>query len=250
VPTALVTGGARRIGRSIVERLAAEGFAVAIHCNWSVEEGETLALTIRESGGRAAVVQGELAEPEAAPRIVEAVNRALGTVDLLVNNASVFEADEATSVTLASWERHLAVNLRSPVFLAREFAAQLPADREGCIVNILDQRVLKPTPQFLSYGLSKAGLLSATQILAQALAPRIRVNAVGPGPTLKSGRQDPADFEKQNAAVLLGHGPEPEEIAEAVLYLARARSVTGQMIAVDGGQHLAWETPDVAGISE
>lgn len=250
MPTALVTGGARRIGRSIVERLANEGFGVAIHCNRSAEEGEALAHAIEARGGRAAVVQGDLAEADAASRIVDAANRALGIVDLLVNNASVFEPDDAISLTLESWERHLAVNLRSPVFLAQRFAAQLPPERDGCIVNIVDQRVLKPTPQFFSYGVTKAALFSATEILAQGLAPRIRVNAVGPGPTLKSVRQDPAHFEKQSGAVLLGHGPAPDEIAEAVLYLARARSVTGQMIAVDGGQHLAWETPDVAGITE
>jgi NAD(P)-dependent dehydrogenase (short-subunit alcohol dehydrogenase family) len=250
MPTALVTGGARRIGRSIVERLAQEGFGVAIHCNRSREEGEALARGIEARGGRAAVVQGELAEADAASRIVDAANRALGVVDLLVNNASIFEPDDAISLTLDSWERHVAVNLHSPVFLAHAFAAQLPPERDGCIVNIVDQRVLKPTPQFFSYGVTKAALFSATEILAQALAPRIRVNAVGPGPTLMSARQDPAHFEKQSAAVLLGHGPEPEEIAEAVLYLARARSVTGQMIAVDGGQHLAWETPDLAGITE
>jgi NAD(P)-dependent dehydrogenase (short-subunit alcohol dehydrogenase family) len=250
MPTALVTGGARRIGRSIVERLAREGFGVAIHCYRSREEAEALAQAIEARGGRAAAVQGDLGGADAASRVVDAANRALGILDLLVNNASMFEPDGAMSLTLESLERHVAVNLRSPVFLARAFAGQLPPEREGCIVNIVDQRVLKPTPQFFSYGVTKAALFSATQILAQALAPRIRVNAVGPGPTLKSARQDPAHFEKQSAAVLLGRGPAPDEIAEAVLYLARARSVTGQMIAVDGGQHLAWETPDLAGIRE
>src|SRR5215203_3942188 len=144
MPTALVTGGAQRIGRSIVERLAGAGFGVAIHCNRSVEEGERLARDLRQKGAGAAVVQGELGEPDAASRVMAAANAALGPVDLLVNSASIFGEDEIASLTLESWDRHFAVNLRSPVFLIRDFAAQLPADRDGSVVNILDQRVLKP----------------------------------------------------------------------------------------------------------
>jgi len=247
---ALVTGGAKRIGRVIVERLVREGCGVAIHCNRSHAEAEALAARIRGEGGRAAVVRANLSDPEATGRVVEAATEALGPLDLLVNSASEFLADEALALDPATWERHFSVNLRAPAFLARDFAWQLPPDREGAIVNIVDQRVWKLTPQFFSYTLTKAALFTATQTLAQALAPRIRVNAVGPGPTMQGARQDAADFAKQSSAVLLGRGPAPEEIAEAVLYLARARSVTGQMIAVDGGQHLAWETADVVGCSE
>ena len=144
----------------------------------------------------------------------------------------------------------LRVNLRAPAFLARDLARQLPEGAEGCVVNIIDQRVWKLTPQFFSYTLTKSALHTATKTMAQALAPRIRVNAIGPGPTLMGARQEEEDFAKQNAAVLLGRGPSPDEIADAVIFLARAKSVTGQMIAVDGGQHLAWETPDVAGLKE
>jgi NAD(P)-dependent dehydrogenase (short-subunit alcohol dehydrogenase family) len=246
--TALVTGAAKRIGRVIAGRLAREGYAVAIHCHCSSEAAEAVAASIRSAGGRATVVQADLAEAGAA-QIVGAARAALGPLTLLVNNASEFEPDSIESLSLDRWERHFAVNLRAPAFLARDFAAQLPADRHGCIVNVVDQRVLKPNPQFFSYTLTKAALFTATRTLAQALAPRIRVNAVGPGPTLASARQDADAFARQSAALPLGRGPTPEEIADAVLFLARARSVTGQMIAVDGGQHLAWETPDI-GVTE
>ncbi|MDF2972413.1 MAG: short chain dehydrogenase [Microvirga sp.] len=247
---ALVTGGAQRIGLRIVERLAAEGYAVAIHCRRSADEAERSADRIRRSGGEAAVVQGDLADAATVERLVPEAVRALGPLTLLVNNASEFEPDEVETLTQERWDRHLAVNLRAPAFLARDFAHQLPAEGQGCIVNIVDQRVWKLTPQFFSYTLTKAALFTATQTMAQALAPRIRVNAIGPGPTLSNVRQGDEDFDKQSSAVLLGHGGTPDEIADAVLYLAKAGSVTGQMIAVDGGQHLAWETPDVAGIRE
>lgn len=247
---ALVTGAAKRIGRTIAERLGREGYAVAVHCHRSRGEAEAVAASIQAAGGRAAVVQADLADADAVAGLVETAQAALGPLTLLVNNASEFEPDTVETIGLDRWERHFAVNLRAPAFLARDFAARLPAGRDGCIVNIVDQRVLKPTPQFFSYTLTKAALFAATRTLAQALAPRIRVNAVGPGPTLASPRQDLEAFARQSAAVPLGHGATPDEIADAVLFLARAKSVTGQMIAVDGGQHLAWETPDVAGVME
>jgi NAD(P)-dependent dehydrogenase (short-subunit alcohol dehydrogenase family) len=247
---ALVTGGARRIGCRIVERLASEGYAVAIHCDRSVQAAEDLAARIRSEGGAAAVVSADLADAAEVGGLVEAAACVLGPLTLLVNNASEFEADEVESLSEVRWDRHFAVNLRAPAFLSRDFARQLPDDQDGCIINIIDQRVWKPTPQFFSYTLTKSALFSATRTMAQALAPRIRVNAVGPGPTLANERQEDEDFAKQSSAVLLGRAVTPDEIADAVIYLARARSVTGQMIAVDGGQHLAWETPDVAGIKE
>lgn len=247
---ALVTGGAKRIGRSIVDRLAAEGYAVAIHCRRSVHEAETAAERIRARGGRVALLRADLADQAEVDGLVEAAERQLGPVTLLVNSASEFEPDEAGTLSKERWDRHFAVNLRAPVFLAQDVARRLPEGADGCIVNIVDQRVWKLTPQFFSYTLAKAALYTATRTLAQALAPHVRVNAVGPGPTLMGARQEEEDFAKQSAAVLLGRGPSPEEIADAVVYLARARSVTGQMIAVDGGQHLAWETSDVVGLRE
>jgi NAD(P)-dependent dehydrogenase (short-subunit alcohol dehydrogenase family) len=247
---ALVTGAGKRIGRVIAECLARDGYAVAIHYGRSRDAAEAVVASIQAAGGHAAMIQADLADAEAVDGIIRAAQAALGPLTLLVNNASEFEPDAVETLDLDRWERHFAVNLRAPAFLARDFAAQLPADRHGCIVNIVDQRVLKPNPQFFSYTLTKSALFTATRILAQALAPRIRVNAVGPGPTLASSRQDSEAFARQSDTVPLGHGATPEEIAKAVLFLARARSVTGQMIAVDGGQHLAWETPDVVGVTE
>jgi NAD(P)-dependent dehydrogenase (short-subunit alcohol dehydrogenase family) len=248
--TALVTGGSKRIGRRIVERLAREGYALAIHCRRSATEAEELAESIRRAGGLAAVVRADLAEQREVDGLLAAAEAQLGPVSLLVNNASEFEHDEVATLTQERWDRHFAVNLRTPVFLARDLAARLPPGASGCVVNIADQRVWKLTPQFFSYTLTKAALFTATQTMAQALAPRIRVNAVGPGPTLQGARQEEGDFARQSRAVLLGRGPDPEEIADAVVYLAGAASVTGQMIAVDGGQHLAWETADVVGVKE
>ena len=219
--TALVTGGARRIGEAIVKRLAAEGWAVAIHCHRSGYEAKALARAIQAAGGRAAIIEADLADAAAVSSIIAQAGAALGPVTLLVNNASVFEPDDIYSLEETVWERHLGVNLRAPVFLARDFAAQLPDGVDGAIVNVIDQRVWKPTPHFLSYTLSKSALFTATQTMAQALAPRIRVNAVGPGPTLASSRQRRDDFARQGASVPLGQGPNREEIAEAVLFWRR-----------------------------
>jgi NAD(P)-dependent dehydrogenase (short-subunit alcohol dehydrogenase family) len=247
---ALVTGGARRIGRAIVEDLAKNGFAVAIHCRSSVGDASELAARINAEGGRAAVVSADLADLDAALALPARAAEALGPLTLLVNNASIFEADGIGELDAERFQRQLAVNLSAPVMLADAFAAQLPAGREGLVVNMVDQRAWKTTPHFLSYQLSKSGLLTATRTLAQALAPRIRVNAIGPGPTLPSPRQDPADFQKQAEAILLKHGPELGEFGRTIRYLYETRSITGQMIALDGGQHLAWETPDIVGINE
>ncbi|MCS0493810.1 SDR family oxidoreductase [Ancylobacter sp. MQZ15Z-1] len=243
-PVALVTGGAVRIGRTICLALARAGYDVAVHVRHEGEAGDAARAAIEAEGARAVVLAAELTDPEAMARLVPAAVEALGPVSLLVNNASEFQPDGVGDLDLARWERHFAANLRAPVFLAEAFARALPPDRHGAVVNIIDQRVLKPTPNYLSYSLAKNGLWSATRMLAQALAPRIRVNGIGPGPTLASVHQDGEDFARQCAALPLGRGPAPEEIAEAVLFLARARSITGQMIAVDGGQHLAWRTPD------
>ena len=247
---ALVTGGARRIGRAIVEDLAKNGFAVAIHCRSSVDVAEALADDVRKQGGRATVVTADLADLDAARALPAKAAAALGPLTLLVNNASIFEADGIGSLEAERFQRQMTVNLAAPVFLADAFAAQLPADRDGLVVNMIDQRAWKTTPHFVSYQLSKSGLLTATRTLAQALAPRIRVNAIGPGPTLPSPRQDPAEFRKQAEAVPLRHGPDLCEFGRTIRYLYETRSITGQMIALDGGQHLAWETPDVVGINE
>ncbi|QDB99361.1 SDR family oxidoreductase [Mesorhizobium sp. 8] len=248
--TALVTGGARRIGRAIVEDLAAHGFAVAIHSNASAVEAEQLADSINHAGGRAAALVADLTDMAATDGLVAAAEAALGPVTLLVNNASVFTDDSVQDFDWSGWDRHFALHVKAPALLARRFAEALPADREGLIVNIVDQRVWRLTPRYFSYTLSKAALWTATQTMAQALAPRIRVNAIGPGPTLKNTRQENADFAAQVDGLILKHGPELAEFGATIRYLWEARSATGQMIALDGGQHLAWQTPDVTGMME
>jgi len=245
---ALVTGGAKRIGRAISLVLARSGYSVAIHCNRSRDDALSLEAEIKAGGGRAAILVADLADTAAAARLVPDAIQALGPLTLLVNNASIFEDDSIGTLDLKNWERQFAINLATPVFLAQAFAAQAPSG--SAIVNMLDQRVLKTTPQFFSYALTKSALYDATRTLAQALAPRIRVNGVAPGPTLPSSRQTTEDFARQSANMPLGSGATPEEIAEAVLFLARARSVTGTILPVDGGQHIAWETPDMRDLRE
>jgi NAD(P)-dependent dehydrogenase (short-subunit alcohol dehydrogenase family) len=171
--------------------------------------------------------------------LVPAAAAAVGRLSLLVNNAAEFEPDEIGQLDRDRFDRHFAVNLRAPLFLAQAFAAQAAAG--GAIVNLLDQRVLRPTPRFLTYGLTKSALHAATTTLAQALAPRLRVNAVAPGPTLPNPRQNAEAFARYGAAMPLGHGPTPEEVADAVLFLARAKNITGETVAVDGGQHIGWK---------
>ena len=247
---ALVTGGAQRIGRAIALALGRRGYAVAVHARRSRAAAETVAAEIVAAGGRAAVVEANLAEHDAVLGLVPAAAAAVGPLTLLVNNASEFEADEIGHLDRTRFDRHFAVNLRAPVFLAEAFAAQSPEGADAAIINLLDQRVLKPTPRFFSYALTKSALHVATTTLAQALAPRIRVNAVAPGPTLPSPRQDAEAFARQVHAVPLERGPSPQDIADAVLYLAGAHGVTGVTIPVDGGQHLAWRTADADGIEE
>lgn len=241
---ALVTGGAVRIGRAVTRALAAAGYDVAIHMRSERAECDEALAEVEASGGKAVVLYAELSDPADVARLVPEATAALGPVRLLVNNASEFHPDAIGDLDVARWDRHLAVNLRAPVFLAEALANALPSGIGGAVVNIIDQRVLKPTPNYLSYAVAKSALWSATRMLAQGLAPRVRVNAVAPGPTLRSVNQSFEDFARQHAAVALGRGPSPEEIGGAVVFLAEAPSVTGQMLAVDGGQHLAWETED------
>ncbi|MCP1337433.1 SDR family oxidoreductase [Futiania mangrovi] len=248
---ALVTGAGVRIGRTIAEALGRDGFAVAVHYRGSADAAEDTAAAIRASGGRAATVQGDLGDPADVDTLVARAAEALGTpLTCLVNNASVFEDDRAGTVTRETWTLHMDANLYAPLMLAQAFAAQLPETAEGNIVNIIDQRVWALTPKFLSYTLSKAGLWTLTQTLAQALSPRIRVNGIGPGPTLRNARQSEEDFAAQVEGVLLKRATDPEEIANAVRFLIATPSLTGQMLALDGGQHLGWETPDVKDVTE
>jgi NAD(P)-dependent dehydrogenase (short-subunit alcohol dehydrogenase family) len=244
----LITGAAKRLGRAIALHLGEAGWSVAVHYNSSEADAVETVAKLHEMGVHAAAINADLSMEDDTQRLIERAKESVGPLSALVNNASVFENDSIATMTRASWDKHIETNLRAPLVLAQNFAEQLPEGVEGAIVNLLDQRMLKPTPQFLSYGVSKAGLHWLTVTLAQALAPRIRVNAVAPGPTLKNDRQSEAHFKKQQASTILGRGAAPEDVAAATRYLLEASAVTGQTIAVDGGQHLAWRTADVSGV--
>ncbi|MEL6746193.1 MAG: SDR family oxidoreductase [Pseudomonadota bacterium] len=253
----LITGSGQRVGAHLARHFAAKGWAIGLHHNRSSAAAQAILDEIKAGGGTGALVAGDLSDLAATQAIIPAATRALGPVTCLVNNASLFIDDRVEAFDAALWDQHIAINLRAPAVLASAFAAQLEAPgahsddhagAAGLIVNIIDQRVLKPTPHFFSYGVSKAGLWAATRTMAQALAPRIRVNAIGPGPVLQSIHQTPEQFAAQCAATLLKRGTNPEEIAQAIGYMLTAPAMTGQMVTLDGGQHLAWQTPDVVGV--
>lgn len=248
--TVLITGAAQRIGRAIALDFAGRGWRVGIHFNASASQAASLAREIGEAGGRAAILKADLASAADVSGLIPACATALGPPACLVNNASLFLYDTIATLDAGQWDRHLAVNLKAPALLAQAFAAVLPATACGNIVNIIDQRVWKPTPHFFSYSVAKAGLWWMTQTLAQALAPRIRVNAIGPGPVLANAHQTPEQFARQRTATPLGRGSTAEEIAAAIRFILDAPAMTGQMIALDGGQHLAWQTPDVTGVAD
>ena len=240
---ALVTGGGRRIGRACALALAEAGYAVAVHYHRSGKAAEGVAASIREAGGNAIALAADLADEDAVTALLPRAAAALGPIGVLVNNASVFEHDTSDTVTRQGWDAHLSVNLRAPFVLIQEFARHLSADASGNIVNLLDERVWNLTPYFVSYTASKAGLWTLTQTMALALAPRIRVNGIGPGPTLPSRRQSHEQFLQQCHAMPLQRGTSPEEIAAALRFILNAPAMTGQMIALDGGQHLGWAQP-------
>jgi NAD(P)-dependent dehydrogenase (short-subunit alcohol dehydrogenase family) len=240
---ALVTGAGKRIGRAIALGLAADGWAVAVHHRGARDEAEAVVREIAAGGGRAVAIAADLASEAEVKTLLPRAVAALGPLGCLVNNAAVFENDVALSATRQSWDLHLETNLRAPFVLMQEFARQLPAAAEGAVINMLDERVWSLTPYFVSYTVSKAALWALTQSMALALAPRIRVNGIGPGPTLPSPRQSAERFRRQSEAMPLKRGTSPEEIAAAVRFILAAPALTGQMIALDGGQHLGWAQP-------
>ena len=243
---ALVTGAGARLGKAMAEALGADGWDVAVHFSRTKDGAEHTAQNIKAMGQNAAAVQADLSvETETASLVANASKALQQPITLLVNSASTFFDDTARDHKRSDWDRHMDVNLRAPILLAQSFANALPTDTKGNIINMIDQRVWKLNPQFFTYTLSKSALWSATQTLAQALAPNIRVNAIGPGPTLRSIHQSAQDFAKEVDATLTGEGSSPDEIIKALRYLISASSVTGQMIASDGGQHLLWQTPDL-----
>lgn len=237
---ALVTGSARRIGRAIAIDLARHGWSVAVHYNASREEAEAVAAEIVDGGGKAVTLPADLSDESQAGALISEATEALGPIGCLVNNASRFERDEADTATRDSWDGHLNVNLRAPFVLIQKMADALPDYAEGVVVNMLDERVWNLTPHFTSYTVSKAALWTLTQTLALALAPRIRVNAIGPGPTMASARQTEDQFRKQYESMPLQRAVDPQEICDAVRFIIGTASMTGQMLALDSGQHLGW----------
>ena len=243
---AIVTGASHRIGRSIAIELAAKGIAVGVHYGTSEDAAYAVVADIKAHGAKACAVQADLANEDDVRKLVPEAAHALGApIDVLINNASIYEEDTLQSFTSASWDRHQKINLLAPLMLMQSVATNLPAENAGAIINIIDQRVLKLNPQYMSYTTTKAALWASTRTAAQALVPHIRVNAIGPGPTLANSQQTDLDFAKEAAAVPLGSGATPEEIARAAGFILEASAMTGQMIVLDGGQHLAWRTADI-----
>ena len=255
--TALVTGAGKRLGRAMALYLAGRGHDVAVHYATSADEAEAVANEIRAMGRKAVTLQADLLVEAETQALIPAAMTALGPLTVLVNNASIFEYDRIDTATRQSWDRHLESNLRAPHVLTQAFARQCPPAltddngeplAQGVIINMIDQRILKLTPEFSSYTIAKMGLWALTRTSAQGLAPNVRVNAIGPGPTLRGARQSAAHFAKQRAACLLGRGANTADITAALGFFLDSVAVTGQILAVDGGQHLVWQTPDVLGV--
>lgn len=255
---ALVTGAGKRLGRAMALYLAGRGHDVAVHYASSSEAAQGVVDEIKAMGRNAVALQADLLHEAEVEALVRAAADALGgPLTVLVNNASIFEYDNIKTATRSSWDRHMESNLRAPYVLTQAFAAQCPKGAvddagepiaQGLVVNMIDMRVRKLTPEFSTYTIAKMGLWALTQTAAQGLAPDIRVNAIGPGPTLRGGRQSEEHFARQRAATVLGRGANPSDITAALGYFLDAPAITGQLLCVDGGQHLAWETPDVLGV--
>ena len=256
--SALVTGAATRIGREMALSLAAQGINIVVHYMSSHEEAQDVVQVAKTYGVRASALKADLLnDNEVKELIPKATSLIESPLNILVNNASIFEYDNIETVSTESWDRHIGSNLKAPLFLTQEFAKLIPDCRvdsngesipQGNIINIVDQRVLKQTPEFLTYSLAKMGLWSLTQTAAQALAPKVRVNAIGPGPTLKGHRQKEEHFRKQRQNTILQRGPAAKEISDALIFILKSPSITGQLICIDGGQHLVWKTADILGL--
>ncbi|CAK0774559.1 pteridine reductase [uncultured Gammaproteobacteria bacterium] len=240
---ALITGAGKRIGREIALDLARNGWAIGVHYFHSKGEADDVVTAVTRAGGRAVTLQCNLGREENVRSLIAEATEKLGPLTCLINNASIFEDDTVKTMTKFSWDMHMETNLHAPVVLSQEFARLLPDEERGCIINMLDQRVLNLNPYFLSYTISKYALWSLTRVLAMALAPRIRVNGIGPGPTLKNVRQTDEHFKAQWESVLLNRGTTPAEICDAVRFILNAPALTGQMIALDGGEHMGWAQP-------
>lgn len=255
--TLLITGGAARIGRELALRFAELGWNIALHYASSKDAAEATAQELRGFGVACETLQADLLEEEAIAGLVPRARKAMGPLSLLINNASIFEYDNLKTASRESWDRHMMSNLRAPFVLTQAFGDQLDApvtskdgriEASGAVINLIDMRVRKLTPEFMTYTLAKSALWTFTQTAAQALAPRVRVNAIGPGPTIQGHRQSKDHFDRQRAATLLERGSDPEGIVEAAEFIVASKGLTGQLLCIDGGQHLAWKTPDVLGV--
>lgn len=242
----LITGAGARVGAHFAKGLAADGWAVAVHYNRSRIGADKLVADIKAAGGKAAPVQANLSVPHDVETLIERAAGELKTpLSALINNASTFAPDTADNFTRAAYDYHMEINLRAPLLLTQQLVKQLPKDTSGCVINMIDQRVLKPNPTFFTYSLSKSALYWATKTQAQSYAPRLRVSGIGPGPSLPSIHQADGEFDREVASTLLKRPSSPDSLLEGVRYLLNALSVTGQMIAIDSGQHLTWQTPDL-----
>ena len=239
---ALVTGGAQRIGQAVALALAGLGFDVAVHCHTSRDAGAATCEAIQRLGRHSALLCADLADEAQTAALLPRATAALGRIGVLINNASPFERDEWSDATRGSWDAHIEPGLRAPFVLMQNFARELPDTAEGVVINMLDQRVWSLTPHFVSYTVAKAGLWTLTRSMALALAPRIRVNGIGPGPALPNTRQTAEQFAQQCASTPLRRGTSPDEIARAVVAILALPAMTGQMLALDGGQHMQWQS--------
>jgi NAD(P)-dependent dehydrogenase (short-subunit alcohol dehydrogenase family) len=251
IETVLITGAGNRLGLELAMGCAKAGKNVVLHARSNIDTAQQQAEAIRALGRDAAVTGCDLLDRSQVATLIASAAGAIGKpIDGLINNASIFEADLAEGFTNENWDRHFDIHVRAPCTLARDLALALPDGRKGSVVNIIDQRVFKLNPLFFTYTLSKSALASATKTLAQGLAPHVRVNGVAPGPILRNARQSESDFQKQVDATILGTGSPPIAVVEAAIWLLDAQTITGQILAVDGGQSLIWQTPDVDGIVE
>ncbi len=255
MPAALVTGGAARLGKAMSLYLAGRGYDVAVHYNSNADAAQAVAA---ECGGKSIAIHADLLDETQTSDLLPEASRLLGQpITVLINNASIFEHDTVESATKESWDRHIGSNLRAPFVLTQALAAQAPdaaLDEHGepvassLVLNMIDQRVRKLTPEFMTYTIAKMGLWAFTQTAAMGLAPHVRVNGIGPGPTLQGGRQTAEHFALQRANTVLKRGANPSDIMAALGYFLDAPAVTGQLLCVDGGQHIGWQTPDVLGV--
>ena len=241
---ALITGGSKRIGKKKKKKLSSLGWKVVIHYNSSAHDAKDLEKKINKSGGYASAIKADLNNLRAVRELIPRAEKKFGKISTLINNASIFEDDTIENLTSKSWDLHNNINLKAPLFLSQVFSKHLPDKHPGVIINLIDQRVSFPRPDFISYSSSKQSLLWLTKTLAQALSPHIRVCAIGPGPTLRGSRQSKIDFENQCNSVPLGIGSSTNEITQAIQFILNAPSFTGQMITLDGGEHLDWIKPE------